>query len=165
MSISLNVKYETEIKEYEDISPEAVVSMLREVRTDVSKFDNSFADVDLTRVLAVVNAGEYEITGSVPIHIDLSSARIIVNGYRCGTKDGCTSCVNLGRETIDAQNAVSGWYCKVSDSDYNVNAVGDNSRCKYRGFSPKVKQHINTSCDSWKPRFSPKLEELVSWKQ
>ncbi len=163
MPLLLEVKYETEIKEYEDISPEAVVSMLREVRTDVSKFDNSFADADLTRVLAVVEAGKYEITGSVPTRIDLSSARKIVNSYRCGTKEGCTSCVNLGRETIDAQDATSGYYCKVSDPDYNVYAVGGG--CKYSGFSPKVKKHMDTSCDSWKPRFSPRLEELVSGKQ
>ena len=164
MVLVSEVKHEIRITDLKDISPESVLSMLHEVRADLEKLDGSFADLDLTRVLAVVEAGKYEINGSVLTRIDLSSAKRVVKAYRENSEGGCKSCVNLGRETIDAQDATSGWYCRLDDPDYDKNAVGDRLGVRYEGFSPKVTRHYNTPCDSWKPKFSPKLEELIAKK-
>jgi len=161
MTLISERKYETTIKKLEDISSEAVLSMLQEVRVNIGKLDGSFADVDLARVLEVVEAGEYKMNGSASTRIDLSSAKSVVEAYRKYSEGGCQSCVSLGMETTDAQDARSGWYCQVSDPDYDENVVGDRPRVRYEGFSPKVKKHYQTPCNSWKPRFSPQLEEFI----
>lgn len=165
MALLAEVKYETEIKEYEDISPEAVVSMLHDVQAEIRKLDGDFAYVNLAKVLAVIEEGRYEVNMGVPIRIDLFSAKSVISVYREYSEGGCNSCVSLGREVINAQDAELGYYCQVSDPDYDANTIGDRPKCKYSRFSPKVKQYFNTPCDSWKPRCSPKLEELVSGKQ
>jgi len=165
MALLSEVKYETSIRDLKDISPDSVLSMLRDVQVDIGRVDSSFVDADLTKVLAVVETGKYEVNGSVSTRIDLSSAKGVVNAYRRYSEGGCQSCVSLGRETIDAQDATSGWYCRVSDPDYDANAIGNRPRVKYNGFSPKVRKNHNTPCDDWKPKFSPKLEELIGKKQ
>ncbi len=165
MALLSEVKYETSISDLKDISPDSVLSMLQDVKADIGRVDGSFADVDLTRVLAVVETGKYEINGSVSTRIDLSSAKGVIDAYRTYSEGGCQSCLTLGRETIDAQDATSGWYCRVSDPDFDANAIGDRPRVKYSGFSPKVKKYHDRPCDDWKPRFSPKLEELIVKEQ
>ncbi len=165
MALLSEVKYETSIRELKDISPDSVRSMLREVQKDIEKVDSSFADADLTKVLAVVETGKYEVNGSVSTRIDLLSAKGVVDAYRRYSEGGCQSCVSLGRETIDAQDATSGWYCRVSDPDYDANAIGDRPGVRYSGFSPKVRKHHDVPCDDWKSRFSPKLEELIGKEQ
>ncbi len=154
MVLVSDVKYETRIKE---ISPEAVLSILSDIKVNIGRLESSFAEVDLARVLAVVEEGKYEIKGDISIRIDLSSAKSVINAYRRDSEGGCKSCVGLGRETIDAQDTTAGWYCRVSDSAFNV----DRGVC-YSGFSPKVNTYYNKPCDSWKPKMSPKLEELIS---
>ena len=139
--------------------------MLRDVRVDIGRVDSSFADVDLTKVLAVVEAGKYEINGNVSTRIDLSYAKGVIDAYRRYSEGGCQSCVNLGRETIDTQDATSGWYCRVSDPDYDKNAVGDGPRVRYSGFSPKVRKHYQNPCSDYVPRFSPPLKELIDKEQ
>jgi len=161
MALSSEIKYETEIKGLKDISPEAVLSMLRDVRVDIGRLDNYFANVDLARVLTVVEAGKYEVNGKVLTRIDLSSAKDVINAYREYSEGGCQSCTDLGRETIDAQDATSGWFCKDSDPDYNPNPRSDKPKVTYSGFSPKVRSHYEKPCDSLEPRFSPKLEVLL----
>jgi len=161
------IEYERKIGRLGDISPEAVpeavLSMLRDVRESVGKLDNSFLDVGLTGVLEAVEAGEYEVDGNVPIRIDLSSAKSAIDAYREYSEGGCQSCVNLGIETIDAQDATSGWYCRVSDPDYNKDkARKDGIGVRYQGFSPKIRKHNKDPCNDWKPRFFPKLRELIS---
>ena len=165
MSLISEVKYEINIKKLKDIHPDSVLSMLRDVRVDIGRVDSSFADVDLTKVLAVVEAGKYEINGNVSTRIDLSYAKGVIDAYRRYSEGGCQSCVSLGRETIDAQDATSGWYCQVFDPDYYVNAISDRSGVRYEGFSPKVRKHHNMPCDDWRPVFSPKLEELIGKEQ
>lgn len=161
MPLLSEIKYETKIKELKDISPESVLAMLRDVRTNIEKLESNFAIVDLTRVLQVVESGKYELNGDILTRINLSSAKKVINAYKEHSEGGCQSCVSLGRETIDAQDATSGWYCQVSDPDCNTNARGNEHRILYEGFSPKVKKHYHAPCDSWKPRFSPKLEVLI----
>jgi len=161
MALLSEVKYETDIRGLKDISPESVLSMLQSVKTDIGKLDGSFADVDLTKVLEVVETGKYEVNGSISTCIDLSSAKGVIDAYKRYSEGGCQSCVSLGRETIDAQDATSGWYCRVSDPDYDANTIGDRPGVRYSGFSPKVKKHHNMPCGDWEPRFSPKLEELI----
>jgi hypothetical protein len=165
MALLSEVKYETSIRGLKGISPDSVLSMLRDVQTDIGRVDSSFADADLTKVLAVVETGKYEVNGSVSTRIDLSSAKDVIDAYKRYSEGGCQSCVSLGRETIDAQDATSGWYCRVSDPDYDANAIGDRPGVRYSGFSPKVKKHHNMPCDNWKPRFSPRLEELIGKEQ
>ena len=161
MVLLSKIKYETSINDLKDISPDSVLSMLRDVRVDIGKLDGSFTDVDLTRVLSIVETRKYEVNGSVSTCIDLSSAKGVIDAYRRYSEGGCQSCLSLGRETIDAQDATSGWYCQVSDPDYDSNVIGDRPGVRYSGSSPKVKRHQNTPCDFWEPRFSPKLEELI----
>tara|TARA_Y100000034_G_scaffold128254_1_gene182528 strand:+ start:90 stop:461 length:372 start_codon:yes stop_codon:yes gene_type:complete len=108
MVLSSEVKYDTRIKNFEDISPESVMFMLREIKEDIGRLDFSFTEFDLMMVLEVVEAGEYEIKGnSINTHIDLSSAKSVIVAYRESTEGGCKSCVNLKREMLDAQSATS----------------------------------------------------------
>jgi len=165
MALLSEVKYETNIGELKDISADSVLSMLRDVQTDIGRVDSSFAYADLAKVLAVVETGKYEVNGSVSTRIDLSSAKGVVDAYRRYSEGGCQSCVNLRRETIDAQDATSRWYCRVSDPNYDANAISDRPGVRYSGFSPKVRKHHDMPCDDWKPRFSPKLEELIGKEQ
>ena len=137
--------------------------MLHEVRDSVGKLDNSFLNAGLARVLEVIKDGKYELNGEVSTRIDLSSTKGVIDAYRKYSEGGCQSCLNLGRETIDAQDASSGFYCRVSDPDYDKNAIGDRLGVHYGGFSPKISKHYKSPCGSdWKPRFSPKLEKLIS---
>ena len=163
MTLISRVKYHAAIKRLEDISPEAVLGMLKDVGQDIARLNRSFKDTKLAEVLKIVEQREYTIKGRVTTVVDLSSAKGIVDTYREHSEGGCHSCVSLGRETIDAQDAESGWYCGVSDRDYDRVNAGIETRhgCRYTGFSPKVKKHWKSPCDSWKPRFSPKLDELV----
>jgi ribosomal protein L18E len=164
MVLLSKVKYETNIKELKDISSDSILSMLKDVKADIRRVDDSFTDVNLVRVLAIIEKGKYLVNGSVITIIDLSSAKNVVEAYRRYSEGGCQSCINLGRETIDAQDASPGLYCRVNDPDYDANALGYRSRVSYSGFSPKVRKHHNLPCDDWKPRFLPKLEELISKK-
>lgn len=166
MPLLQEVKYERKIDRLGDIPtgdvPKEVLSMLRDVRDSIGKLDGSFANVDLLNVLKIVETGKYEIEGNVSTKIDLSSAKSVINAYREYSEGGCQSCVSFGRETIDAQDATSGFYCQVSDPDYNENAIGDRPGVRYSGSSPKIKKHYKNPCGDWKPRFSPRLEELAS---
>jgi len=165
MTLLSEVKYETGIEGVKDISPESVVSMLRDVRVDIGKVDDSFANVDLSQVLLVIEAEKYKVNGNISTRIDLSSAKGVIDAYRKYSEGGCQSCVSLGREIIDAQDASSGWYCQVSDPDYNAHLMSDRHGVRYSGFSPKVNKHYDLPCNDWEPRFSPKLEELIVKEQ
>ncbi len=166
MTLLSEVKYETSIRELKEISPNSVLSMLRDVQADISRVYPSFVDADLTKVLAVIETGKYEVNGKdISICIDLSSAKSVIHAYRESSEGGCQSCVKLGRETIDAQDATSGLYCQESDPDYDANTIGDRPRVRYKGFSPKVRKYYDMPCNDWKPRFSPKLEELIGKEQ
>jgi len=160
MTLISKIKYEPVINGFNDISPEAVVSMLIDIRTDIGRLDSSFTDVDLARVIEVVDTGGYEVTNGITTRIDLSSAKCVIDAYKEYSEGGCQSCVNLGKETIDAQDGTSGWYCKVSDPDYDTNTISGTG-VRYEGSSPKVKKHHDNPCDSWEPHFSPILEELI----
>ena len=166
MPLLQEVKYETKIK-LGDIPavevPKVVLSMLHDVRDSVGKLNSSFLNAGLVKVLAVVETGKYELDGEVSTRIDLSSAKKVIDSYREYSEGGCQSCLNLGRETIDAQDASSGFYCRASDPDYDKNAIGDKLGVRYEGFSPKISKYYKNPCgDDWKPRFSPKLEKLIS---
>ena len=166
MPLLQEVKYETKIK-LRDIPavevPKVVLSMLHDVRDSVGKLNSSFLNAGLVKVLAVVETGKYELDGEVSTRIDLSSAKKVIDSYREYSEGGCQSCLNLGRETIDAQDASSGFYCRASDPDYDKNAIGDKLGVRYEGFSPKISKYYKNPCgDDWKPRFSPKLEKLIS---
>ncbi|MBI1968905.1 hypothetical protein HYS49_03265 [Candidatus Woesearchaeota archaeon] len=164
MPLSQTIVYERTMKPLGNIPSESVpgevLSLLQDVRSSIGKVEPSFGNASLTRVLEAGEAGEYRVEGSIGIRIDLSSAKSAIEAYREYSEGGCQSCVNLGRETIDAQDATSGWYCRVADPDYDKG-----SGVRYSGFSPKVRRHYATPCESWKPRFSPRLEELVQERQ
>ena len=165
MVLLSEVKYETSIGRLEDLSPESVISMLREVKADIGRLDSSFADSDLARVLAVVEEGKYKVNGNVSTHVDLLSARSVIYTYRKYSEGGCQSCVNLGREVIDAEDASVGLYCKKLDPDYDADAI-EGPRVRYEGSSPKIRTHYDKPCGAdWKPKFFPKLEVLVAKEQ
>ena len=168
MPLLQEIKYEEKTGNWANRSPEevskAVLSMLHDVRDSVGKLENSFLDVSLARVLEVVESGKYELNGSVPTRIDLSSAKRVIDSYKKYSEGGCQSCLSLRRETIDAQDATSGWYCKVSDPDFNKNAIGDELGVRYGGFSPKISKHYKNPCGDWKSRFPPTLDKLIELK-
>ena len=165
MHLLQEVKYETKMDRLGDIPaeevPKVVLSMLHEVRDSVGKLDSSFLHAGLARVLKVIEDGKYELNGEVSTRIDLSSAKGVIDAYRKYSEGGCQSCLNLGRETIDAQDATSGFYCSVSDPDFNKEAIGDQLGVRYEGFSPKISKHYKNPCGDWRPRFSPKLKKLI----
>lgn len=164
MALVSRLSYELRTNGSKDISPDYVLRMLNEVREDIASVDANFVDSDLAEVLAIIEAGKHEIQGKIQTIIDLSSAQSVVNAYRKKSEGGCQSCINLGIETIDAQDASSGWYCEDSDPDFNK-AAGEKHGCKYSGFSQKVKAHYKNPCDSWLPKYSPPLAELIKGKK
>jgi len=164
MSLLSEIKYEPTIKKIrslEDISPQSVLSMLHDVRESIGKLDSDFVNSDLTKILSVIENGTYEVNGIVSTRIDLSYAKGVVEAYKKYSEGGCQSCVSFGRETIDAQDATSGWYCEISDPDYDENARGDRLGVRYEGFSPKINKYYKNPCDSWKPTFFPTLNKLI----
>lgn len=165
MGLLQEVKYESEIKRLEDISPQSVLALLKDVRTNIAGLDSSLTDANLAKVLEIIESGKYEINGHVSTRVNLTTAQGVVKAYREYSEGGCQSCVNLGRETIDAQDASSGWYCRVSDSDFDKEVIGDRPRVRYSGFSPKISKHYKTPCDDWKPRFSPTIDKLIEQEQ
>jgi len=86
--------YEPDKTRFEYIAPElvprAILSMLCEVRTDIGNLDDSFAKVDLTRVLEVIKSGKYEIEEKTSTHIDLSAVKSIIEDYRKNSKEVIT---------------------------------------------------------------------------
>ena len=168
MPLLQEIKYEEKTGDWtnrpsEEVS-KAVLSMLHDVRDSVGKLENSFLNVSLARVLEVVESGKYELNGNVSTRINLSSAKSVINSYREYSEGGCQSCVSLGRETIDAQDATSGRYCQVSDPDFNKNAIGDELGVRHEGFSPKINKHYKNPCGDWKPKFLPTLDKLIELK-
>jgi hypothetical protein len=160
MTLRSHVIYETKITDFKDISPESVLDMLNDVKRDIGKIDESFSHFSLTDVLKVIEFGSHYINGDIEICIDLSSADGIIKTYRRYSEGGCQSCVNLSREIIDAQDGSSGTYCGLEDPDYDKDSI-HLPHVKYEGFSSKVDKYYQNPCESWKPRFSPILEEII----
>lgn len=161
MALMSEVKYETQIKSLDDLNSESILLMLSDVRSNIGNIDASFSDVPLKKVLEVIENGTYEVNGIIAIRVNLKEAKGVTDAYRKYSEGGCQSCVNLGRETIDAQDASSGWYCRVSDPDFDENAIGDRPGVRYSEFSPKISKYFKSPCDDWKPRFSQNLDELI----
>jgi len=157
MALLSETKYKPSIKKLEDISSKTVLSMLQDVRADIGNLESSFANADLTKVLKIVESGSYKINGKISTYIDLSSAKGIIGAYRKYSEGGCQSCVRFGTEVLDAQDAIVGRYCIVSDPDYNINKIPP----VREGLTPKVRKHYDNPCNSWKPKFDIKLEVLV----
>lgn len=156
MVLLSEVKYETGVKNIKDVSPESVLSMLKDVRIDIGKLDCSFADADLIKVLSIVEAGKYEVNGNVSIHINLSSAKSVINAYREYSEGGCQSCSEFRKNVLNEDLDFFG-YCDVKEDSEETP-----KKCGYgAGFSPLVRKHYQEPCKSWKPHFSPKLEELI----
>jgi len=163
MGLVQGLRYETDIKG-RDITPEVVLSMLRDVRAEIGMIGGSFRQSKLTRVLSIVEDGSYEFQGAqgaARTHVNLSAAKKIIDTYRELSEGGCKSCTSLGRETVNAQDGTSGWYCRDSDPDFDENAVGDQQGVRMSGFSPKVGRHYQKPCDVWDPKLKPKLEVLI----
>ncbi len=163
MTLVQEVKYESGIKDLKEVNPEVVFSMICDVRRDIGRINASFLEKDLKSVLGRILDGKYEIRGAeVTSRIDLSEAKRIVEYYKEYSEGGCQSCQNLRKDVIDAEDHLIGSYCNVEDPDYNRSKAGYESGLRYAGLTPKVRIYFHIPCaDSWKPIFSPKLEELV----
>jgi hypothetical protein len=155
MTPPAKAKHRPTIKGSEYISPSSVLSMLQHLRTLLWKLDVSFTDIDLEKVLAVVEEGECDVsTGRdemEEIRLDLSHTRRIISFYRVWSEGGCRSCIHRGR------NRTLGHYCQISDPEYNC----ADSNPGTRGRTLKVEAHYENPCSEWEPKFSPKIEELV----
>lgn len=161
MSLSRKIKLETKIKSIESISDTSVYSMLSEVKRDLTKLYPSFENHTLSYVLRIVESGEYKIEDEdgVTTIVDLSEATRAINTYRRYSEGGCQSCTSQIRLTVDAQDASSFWYCKVHEP--NIDEL--KKEIGYGiGPSPRIKIYNRSPCESWTPRFSPKIEELVN---
>ncbi len=157
MGLETKIKYKPKIK----ISPKSVKEMFYDIKSSISKLDNSFENLSNKEILKIIEKGKYKIKNEqFDTIIDLSRPEVVMNIYRNDSEGGCQSCVSLGRETIDAQDATSGIYCKKSDPDYNSHAIGEPG-VKYEGLSPKIRKHYNSPCKDWKPTFSPTIEKLL----
>lgn len=170
MSLSQKIKYEPSIT-FDEISPKGVILMLREIRSDVSELEPSFVDLSLRGVLDIVFGGQYEIKSDDGVRtvVDLSDAARIVNNYKSYSERGCMSCTSLrginsqGVElSVNSQaDANSFWHCSLYERDPDK-LRGEINRT---GFSPMVRQYLTGSCESWTPKFSPKIEELVEMEE
>ena len=159
MGLVQDIKYESQIKSFDDMTSESVYSMVKDIKDEISGLDSNFNKKTLLEVAQIIESKFYKIPKSF-VKVDLSEPAGVLESYREYSEGGCQSCINLGRETIDAQDASSGWYCRIDDPDYNKNAIGDQPGVSYSGFSPKIEKYYKNPCSSWKPRFSQTLEKL-----
>ncbi len=156
MPLLSEITYQTEIRSFEDISPQAVLSMLEDIRAEIGKLETSFSEFALGNVLKVVEKGEYQINGDVSTLVDLSSAKEIIDSYRNYSEGGCQSCLDFGRLVLN-EDMDSFSFCTSKEDTKKTP-----KECGYgAGFSPELHKHYKKPCDIWKPRFSPQLEKLV----
>jgi len=138
MTLTSTVKYEPIIKKIKDISPESVLKMVSNVRREIGELDPSFAD------------------GRITTNLDLSSAKDIINIYRNNSEGGCKSCSDFSSDIINNDRDTF-FYCEKKEHYQRTPKV-----CGYNiGFSPELKKYYETPCNSWKPKFSLRLEELI----
>jgi len=136
--------------------PEDILILLDDVRTSILQINPNFKG-DLKNIVKIVGTGIYEVNGEISKELDLSSARGLIEYFREHSEGGCQSCISLGRQTIDAQDASSGFYCQISDPDYD-----GKKGVKYAGFSPKVSRHYKNPCEVHNPFFSTTLDKLLA---
>ncbi|MBN2421514.1 hypothetical protein JXB27_04515 [Candidatus Woesearchaeota archaeon] len=152
MTLVSTVKYEPKIKSLEptNISPKKILEMVQEIRIDMNCINPKF-NPTLKDVLKIIEKGEYELQGAISTRIDFSAAKDIIEIYRRYSEGGCQSCVSLRFDyKFD--------FCGIKEPD----SERTKRQCGYgEGFSPTVKKHYKKPCDDWKPRFAPKLEELL----
>lgn len=166
MPLTSVVKFETGLPNLGTIPreevPAKILAMIKEARSEIGKFDPSFSVLDLKEVIRIIDAGNYDITGTVQTRIDLSEAKGKIQTYRDNSEGGCQSCTEFMRHVLN-DDMDSFCYCNTHEHRERTP-----KECRYgRGFSPKVKVHYHTPCspEHWKPRFSPKLEKLIEEKE
>ena len=161
MPLTKNITYQApNINSFKDISQESVLEMLSDVKRSISELESSFTENDSSKILDIIEEGFYNINGSSVITIiDLSDARGIINGYKQGSEPGCGSCVYKKTHVIDAQDAITGNYCGISDPGFSeITGMGE-------GQTAKIGKHYNSPCGDWKPHFSPTIEKLIEQKK
>lgn len=162
MVLTSNLKFDPEM-DYSNFSSEVILPMLRRVREDIGMIDQDYMHFNLPEILELIESGKSVggVKDCIQTNVDLSRAKGVVDHYRRGSEGGCQSCINLEDEMIDAQDNSRGWYCGDSDPAYDP----DNNRTggiPFSGKSPKVSRHYHTPCgDSWKPKFSKTIDELL----
>lgn len=166
MVLVQELTYKSHIKELTKRKTPDIIGLLKDVKETFSKLDPKFKKKSLRDILKLIEKGsdnecKIRIKGKIPYEVDISEAAQVIEFYREHSEGGCKSCVSLRQETIDAQDATSGWYCQVSDPDYDANVIG-RPGVRYSGFSPKVNKHYENPCEDWAPHFQKRLEELIS---
>ncbi len=163
MPLVSTIKYElgNAPKDFAQITPSHVLQTLKEVRSEIGSQNSDFREREksLRNVLAVVERGECVFEqGGIQIKIDLSEAKKLIDFYRKYSEGGCQSCIDAGRDVMDARDATSFVFCKTHEK----NPGDTQARCGYNsGFSPMVSQHYKNPCDFWLPRFNQTLEKLL----
>jgi fructose-1,6-bisphosphatase len=142
-----------EIKSSEDI-----IALLNDIENSLSLIDPNLKK-SLRQSLIFAERGRYRSTEKTRKELDLRVAKELIESYRESSEGGCKSCINLGTETICAEDAEVGFYCEVTDPDFDKNATGLGVR--YSGFSPKVSRHYESPCAKWDPRFKKTIEQLL----
>jgi hypothetical protein len=76
------------VDDLEDLGPDYIVTMLHDIRDDISEFNPDLRGMRLRRVLKIVRNGSYTVRNGREIKIDLAQAKEIIDGYDRDLKHG-----------------------------------------------------------------------------
>ncbi len=143
------------------LTPEYIPLLIADFKECMRELTPFIEERSPREVLEILEKSSYSTTSEQrEITVDVTAAKKRIKAYREGSEGGCRSCIHLGRETLDAQDADSGWYCKISDPDYDEKAIGK-SGVRYKDFSPKIKKHYDTPCEDWDSSFSKTIDQIL----
>jgi hypothetical protein len=156
MPLVSNIIYEPKIEEDEEITPDNVLAMLEEVRGEIGNLDPTFLNSTLFGVIKVLEKEVYKIEGRIPISIDLSKAKEIIDSYRDFSEGGCRSCKSFSKVVLNSDMDTF-FFCRLKEDSEKTPR-----ECGYDiGQSPQVKAHYHSPCSSHKPKISIPLSELI----
>lgn len=157
MGLETKIEYKSKIKNFNGISPDSVKEMFYDIKSSISRLDNSFEKLKDKEILKIIEEGKYKIKNEqFDTIIDLSYAEAIISSYRENSEGGCQSCVSNHTYVIDAQDHSSQDYCAVSKPNYL-----DLYELRKAGLTKKIHEHYHSPCSEWKPKFSPTIEKLL----
>jgi len=149
MVIKNELIYKPSIKVLE--KEEDVITLIREVNSDLSKLGYCNLLISLKKVLKTIESGKYEFQreDSIVDSVDLSKAKNLIETYKRFSEGGCQSCKKMSH------------YMPFPDEHVNYCSKFENKEIVESGFSPRINQFYKTGCEVKEPIFKKSLDKLL----
>lgn len=160
MSLVSQVEYATSIGSFLDLTPDKILHMIKEVKSEIGKLQPSFLNKSLREVLAIIERGAYGVNeGDSPKRVNLTSAKMCISSYKQYSEGGCQSCRHCIPYKAEPKEDSLFQYCKIIEkTPEQAIEVGG----RKDGFSPMVKLHFSQPCDRWKPHIPKTLDKVLA---